>query len=1062
MRTPKGANDEGKKKGNIRPGYFPGVAGAFVRVTMHNFMCHRHVEVELGPRINYITGENGSGKSAILTALSVALGAKMKSVGRSSTKSSKGMIRSGAASGKITVVMSNDGGDAFRPETYGKSIVVEKTLNLTGANALKIKSEHGEVVATKADELNKLADHFCIDVDNPITIMTQDMAKAFLHSGDDKKKYAFFVKATLLQQIQEKQTISRNVVNEMKDVLNTHIENKPKIEDNIKELEYELNAFERVQELRNKSKEYRYRLAWSHVAQEENKANKEKEELEGFLRKQQVLVERLGAERRAAEQTERAREVLKTREEEIGGRLSELRAQREQVNAAYRELGRQTQMAETNKITEDTAVKKLKKKVEDTESKIQRFLDAQRGESTEVDRRIQAMNEKLIRTRDELTQCTNAVAQLDQEMNSAKEAAERHSRAARAIDSEIDNMRRQISTLKQTSTNKLILYGSQMPKLVDCVNLRKSEFSKPPIGPLGMHVSLKDQSWLAPAEEAMSGLLNAFMVATSEDMDKLRKMSKECGLPHLSIHKVNYNRGRYSIPADKVPDPKRFQTISSILDCHHDAIFNLLVDSSQIERTVLLQNEREALDMFHAKEAQKCNIGSVYTKERKIFANGPTIRNEAFKTSNQAHRLAADPRAQIKSLEEAIKLRQEKSKYAKSEVVNAQKEAKELERQKKEKMADHAQLDKKVQASKIELDKARIDADDSNASVVDVSTLQEELDTMSAELASRQQALDEAQAVFVERKKQLDKAKDEVQEKVALAENYKKEVAELSKEICEVEAENQATQRRITGFEQKQSEATLLIASAEDRIRTHTHKAVELAEDAKAICDREVAEMNGPITESPENLERLYERAKIRVTEEEKRHKRPFEEVNDELSGEQRKLMKLEAGLDSSKVMCKKLKSGVAKRRDQMTQMATDIASNVSHRFNLHMTKKGQSGRILVDYKDQRLTLQVKEGSTTKTITDTRSLSGGERSYSTLALNLALGDESDSPFRAMDEFDVFMDAVNRKVSIDALLAFARSDFHNDKQFLFITPQDISAVDANATDVKIMKMQAARP
>ena len=393
----------------------------------------------------------------------------------------------------------------------------------------------------------------------------------------------------------------------------------------------------------------------------------------------------------------------------------------------------------------------MKKKVEDTESKIQRFLDAQRGESTEVDRRIQSMNAELIKTRDELTQCTNAVAQLGQEMNGAKEAAERHSRAARAIDSEIDNMRRQISTLKQTSTNKLILYGPQMPKLVDCINLRKNEFSKPPIGPVGMHVSLKDQSWIAPAEEAMSGLLNAFMVATSEDMDKLRKMSKECGLPHLSIHKVNYNRGRYSIPADKVPDPQRFQTISSILDCHHDAIFNLLVDSSQIERTVLLQNEREALDMFHAKEAQKCNIGSVYTKERKIFANGPTIRNEAFKTSNQAHRLAADPRAQIKSLEEAIKLKQETSKQAKSEVVNAQKEAKELERQKKEKMADQAQLDKKVQASKVELDKARIDADDSNASVVDVSTLQEELDAMSAELASRQQDLDEAQAVFEER-----------------------------------------------------------------------------------------------------------------------------------------------------------------------------------------------------------------------------------------------------------------------------------------------------------------------
>ena len=74
--------------------------------------------------------------------------------------------------------------------------------------------------------------------------------------------------------------------------------------------------------------------------------------------------------------------------------------------------------------------------------------------------------------------------------------------------------------------------------------------------------------------------------------------------------------------------------------------------------------------------------------------------------------------------------------------------------------------------------------------------------------------------------------------------------------------------------------------------------------------------------------------------------------------------------------------------------------------------------------------------------------------------NLALGDESDSPFRAMDEFDVFMDAVNRRLSIETLLNFARENV--DKQFLFITPQDISAVDATAADIKIQKMRAARP
>ena len=160
-------------KANIEM-YHPGSAGSFVKVVMVNFMCHHHLTVELGPRINYIVGENGSGKSAVLTALTVALGAKAKSVGRSSTKSVKGMIKSGTQQAKLTVVISNDGEDAFMPATYGRTIIIEKVLAKVGANSLKIKNAQGETIGTKSDELARITDHFAIDVDNPIVVMTQD------------------------------------------------------------------------------------------------------------------------------------------------------------------------------------------------------------------------------------------------------------------------------------------------------------------------------------------------------------------------------------------------------------------------------------------------------------------------------------------------------------------------------------------------------------------------------------------------------------------------------------------------------------------------------------------------------------------------------------------------------------------------------------------------------------------------------------------------------------------------------------------------------------------------
>ena len=89
---------------------------------------------------------------------------------------------------------------------------------------------------------------------------------------------------------------------------------------------------------------------------------------------------------------------------------------------------------------------------------------------------------------------------------------------------------------------------------------------------------------------------------------------------------------------------------------------------------------------------------------------------------------------------------------------------------------------------------------------------------------------------------------------------------------------------------------------------------------------------------------------------------------------------------------------------------------------------------------------------------DVKALSGGERSYTTIALLLALGESLETPFRVLDEFDVFLDPQARKLTIQTLIHVAKKMEH--RQFIFITPQDLSSVKPDEK-VKIFKLKAPK-
>lgn len=109
-----------------------------------------------------------------------------------------------------------------------------------------------------------------------------------------------------------------------------------------------------------------------------------------------------------------------------------------------------------------------------------------------------------------------------------------------------------------------------------------------------------------------------------------------------------------------------------------------------------------------------------------------------------------------------------------------------------------------------------------------------------------------------------------------------------------------------------------------------------------------------------------------------------------------------------------------------------------------------------MDHQDRLLDLAVEPDLARRSDSgrEAKTLSGGEKSFSTICLLLSIWEAMGSPIRCLDEFDVFMDNVNRAASMTMMIQAARRSVG--RQFILITPQSMNSVDMG-DDVRVHKM-----
>jgi chromosome segregation ATPase len=248
----------------------PADNGIIESVTCINFMCHNKLYVSFGPLINFIIGYNGSGKSAVLTAITLCLGGKANSTNRGG--SLKAFVKEGRESATLIVKLKNRG-YGFQQETYGESIIVERHFSKAGSSGFKLKNVNGRVISTKKADLEEICDYFALQIDNPMNVLTQDMSRQFLNNSSPAEKYRFFVKGVQLEQLDQDYQLLEETIDQIESKLKTRDDDIQILENRAKKARAKLEMSDKHDKLRDRIRDYMRQMAWSQVEQEEKVGN---------------------------------------------------------------------------------------------------------------------------------------------------------------------------------------------------------------------------------------------------------------------------------------------------------------------------------------------------------------------------------------------------------------------------------------------------------------------------------------------------------------------------------------------------------------------------------------------------------------------------------------------------------------------------------------------------------------------------------------------------------------------------------------------------------------------
>ncbi|KAF2849389.1 dna repair protein-like protein rad18 [Plenodomus tracheiphilus IPT5] len=1035
-------------------------SGIIEEIQCVNFMCHEHLTVPLGPNINFIIGHNGSGKSAVLTALTICLGGKATATNRA--QNLKSLIKEGKDHSVVTVRIKNQGPLAYKPSQYGKSIVVERHFNRTGASGFKLKDQNGKIVSTRKAELEDILDAFSMQIDNPMNVLTQDMARQFLNHSTPKDKYKFFLQGTQLENLNrdyqqiEQSLETMNIKAAMKK------EDLGELRSRMEHLEKQARLAQNLEKLRAKEKEFTNQVAWAHVQEDEvdlQEALDRIAHLDNLIRTRNTAVEQASLE------FDRADQALAAAKQNVSGLVPVIAAAKDaeaEAATVFKDTKEKQKLLQSDERKAGSDVTLKSKDVKKCEINIEqhrlRQAEADNGLYAEKVRELETAKLDFVRAREARSAHDDALPPLREQSRLAlaeKMAADQKVEKAREDERRIRNG---INNLKGGRRNWIDSYQNPqgLNRLLEAI-AKDRNFREKPVGPLGRHVKLLKPEWGYILEKQFGQSLNAFAVTSKADSTILSRLMKQYGWssPIFIGKRTPIDTSRNE------PENPNLLTWMKALKIEDHLVRNQFIINQGIEQTVLIESREEGSRFMHTGGQAVRNVRMCFTfadgDQRKgrvmNFTSSGGINDSPIDEYRFALRMQLDQDAQIRAEETRLAQIRHELQDLEQASNDAQNRLNDCISREQDHHAEKRRLTVALQRAQDVQERLDAELSDATPESADISVLEESLKSAREELQRTEGIYED---LVVQKHRLNDEAKDN-----------KKKLDEAQSQVAECEFslnKQHATVRKLQGTREDQlklkNKAIAEVTAAEDnkqlwvKARNERELKVEKAiGEAEKICPERV---QVPVGKSAEELQETLTKLEATRRNQEKQLGGSQEELlrraNDAKHVHKEAMQEL-VEIDN---LCNHLIKTLNTRRDRWKQFRSGISVRARVTFNYLLSERKFRGTLSIDHKKALLDIHVQpdimersgDGRQTKT------LSGGEKSYSTVCLLLSLWDAMGSPIRCLDEFDVFMDSVNRERSMHMIIQAARRSLG--RQFIFITPQSMNNV-VQTSDVKIIKM-----